>query len=317
MTNSPESPYAPAVGGFPRFLRIMRKILLWFAIAVMGLYILLLLVSAAFIGVLFTLAAGWLTYPLRVWPQSSVNWDGVITAVVLAVVAVVAVHLVMKRVRQRTFPDGDSAIPPSATADATAPADTSDKSTSPDPVWRLSAAVALVAMVAMGFAFSLFTIGLFQHGKGLMKQERWFETRSDQRFRDSKQVNNLRQLALSVRLDWQGRGGGSSGVFPTREHLNALRSGDDMGPIFSTVSWKAGSTPDLWIPIEGIPVEGAWDLPLIVSPFDDNDRILVATADAKATVMTIDEWLDALEQWRPRFAELGIPWPAAFEVLGR
>jgi hypothetical protein len=33
--------------------------------------------------------------------------------------------------------------------------------------------------------------------------------------------------------------------------------------------------------------------------------------------MTMAEWHDALEQWRPQFAEHGIPWPRAFDVLGR
>jgi hypothetical protein len=84
--------------------------------------------------------------------------------------------------------------------------------------------------------------------------------------------------------------------------------------------WLPDGTPDNLIPVEGVPYKSSDELdwPLLVSTYDHHSGlIMVASTQSKVRVMTREQWLEALATWRPLFAEHGVPWPRAFDVLGR
>lgn len=264
--------------------------------------------------VLIPLSIGWLTYPLRVWPEATVSWPGVITGVLVGVAVVAALHTAMRRLRRRSQ---QSPTEP-ATSPAPSAANKSETAAPAEPGWRFSSTLALVAILVMGFAFSLSAMGLIRHGGGLMKQEAWGENERAHRYLLSKAINNIRMVTLHLLAERRDQGDLYPPTFQTRETLRDLRAdkGTD-GALLAAMNRRNDGTPDLWIPIEGIPIDAPGYLPLFVSPFDEDERIIVARVDASVTVMTKDQWQAALEEWQPWFAERGIPWPPAFEVLGR
>ena len=257
----------------------------------------------------FFLAAGWLTYPLRVWPEATINWEGVLTGVVMVVMAGAGLHLILskwRRLRPATGAQGIDA------GDRTSPVSSRTS-------WRLSATMALVALVVMGFAFTLAATGMLRHGHGLLQQDQWIKSSWNWDWKDS-QVRALDRF-MQLLIRWQDEEPEQAGaVYRPTDILATIRSGNQPDFHYADFSHPRGrgaGMPGLWIPVDGIPVDGNLDLPVLVSPLDGGMGIIVATPARGATVMTFEEWHDALEQWRPRFVEHGIPWPRAFDVLGR
>lgn len=258
---------------------------------------------------LITLTFGWISYGWLVITHIGHHWPILANALGLAVLSWFTLHRIMRR--QARMRAGQSSSAATAGDD---PAIT-DKNR-----WRRRTTGVMLALLMMATAFTLCAGAVFHHVVWLMRQDQWTKSTWNLDGPDS-QVRAVR-IFMHFLTDWHDQTSTQDGTaYRPSEVLTALKSETEPDySLFSILRQRGSSSiamPELWIMIDGVPLDGDPDLPVLVSMIDGDSRIIVATPRDWAAVMTRNEWLEALDEWRPQFAENGIPWPPAFEVLGR
>ena len=264
---------------------------------------------------LVALTTGWLTYGLRVGSQLGQHWLGLAGGLVLVVLSFYSLHAVVRR-QQRGRREGASSDSPAADS----------ASATPPHGWHWKTSGIVLMLLMMTTAFTLCAGALLHQVGWLLRQDQWQEARFHSfdyvkgRFRD--------HLLLEHLLDfqrWHHELPERSEVYLPSQFLEKSRAdqnrwmyAEHFGLII--VPSRQHGAPEPWIAVDGIPYQpsDAHKWPLMVSAYDHlTNGIIVGFADSSVTLMTREEWLETLEQWRPRFAENGVPWPRAFDVLGR
>lgn len=272
----------------------------------------------AMVGTVVALAAGWVTYPLRVWPGVSINTGDILMGLGTLAVAALGLHLILRRLRRTVAREHERRSPSAADSQAADDGAAEDRPTSRPRSrgWSWPATIAVVSLPVLAFGFVLSATGLMRQTGWLLSED--IMRSSWDRLHQSRSNQNFRQLVMEMILWHTDERGEPSEVFLPGELLASFRTGPEASYLseLTFTRWDSNSTPDPVIPIEGIPTAPPEPLPVLVSQFNPaQEVILVAFSDASVETMSRDEWHQALADWRRQFAELDIPWPAVFEIL--
>lgn len=264
---------------------------------------------------MWTLATGWLTYPGRVLHNTDAITSGLKILGLWLVPAAVALQLVLPKAW--LWRESAATEATDATDADTPPAHHSSGAWKRLRSGRWRATLATLAALMMAMGFTLAAGAVLHHAGWLLRQPQRMEDLSVARTWPPEHL----QVAVAFG-PWQRALVPPGDHWRSGEYLQSLRRQRGAPPH----DMELARALDTWIAVDGVPLDAAAaGLPVMISEFSaDGRRILVlrtgpngADDPPRVAILTAAQWWDNVEQWRPRFAELGIRWPAAFDVVGR